>query len=245
MDYFSLKSLLRRHWVISNLYPTPYPILDPRTSRIPPQSSMLTLATDDGGWWCLVPFSQLERENNYMISVMQSTMLDFAVVTPFCTSFSSEISWGTVALFTSCSTPLVLPRLGLLSGRKSTAKIAHAMRDAREGHSVTYLQSKEVPAGIHVRRQGARLGATGTSKSLSLRCELRSCRRCSEIDSPRSPRISTGEGDLDTARPCIRLCAVGKMLFSRPHFFASAPSYRGQPGASHAGLRSPGEPLWA
>ena len=28
----------------------------------------------------------------------------------------------------------------------------HAMRDAREGHSVTYLQSKEVPAGIHVRR---------------------------------------------------------------------------------------------
>ena len=75
----------------------------------------------------LVPFSQLERENNYMISVMQSTMLDFAVVTPFCTCFSSEISWGTVALFTSCSMPLVLPRLGLLSGRKSTAKIAHAM----------------------------------------------------------------------------------------------------------------------
>ena len=86
-----------------------------------------------------------------MISVMQSTMLDFAVVTPFCTSFSSEISWGTVALFTSCLTALVLPRLGLLSGLKSTAKIAHAMRDAREGHSVTYLQSKEVPAGIHVR----------------------------------------------------------------------------------------------
>ena len=75
-----------------------------------------------------------------------------AVVTPFCTSFSSEISWGTVALFTSCSTPLVLPRLGLLSGRKSTAKIAHAMRDAREGHSVTYLQSEEVPAGIHEHR---------------------------------------------------------------------------------------------
>ena len=31
-------------------------------------------------------------------------------------------------------------------------KIAHAMRNAREGHSVTYLQSKEVLAGIHVRR---------------------------------------------------------------------------------------------
>ena len=27
-----------------------------------------------------------------------------------------------------------------------------------------------------------------------------------ELSSPRSPRISTGEGDLDTARPCIRLC---------------------------------------
>ena len=100
MDYLSLKSLLRRHWVISNLYPTPYPIFNPRTSRIPPQSSTLALATDDGGQWCLVPFSQLERENNYMISIMQSTMLDFAVVTPFCTCFSSEISWGTVALFT-------------------------------------------------------------------------------------------------------------------------------------------------
>ena len=116
-------------------------------------------------------------------------------------------------MFTSYSTPLVLPRIGLLGGRKSTVKMAHAMRNAREGHSVTYLQSKEVPAGIHVRRQGARLGATGTSKSLSLRCEVRSCRRCSEVDSPRSPRISTGEGDLDTARPCIRLCAVGKMFF--------------------------------
>ena len=57
LDYFSFKSLLRRHWVISNLYPTPYPILDPRTSRIPPQSSTLVLATDDGGQWCLVPFS--------------------------------------------------------------------------------------------------------------------------------------------------------------------------------------------
>ena len=49
LDYFSLKSLLRRHWVISNLYPTPNPILNPRTSRIPPQSSTLALATDDGG----------------------------------------------------------------------------------------------------------------------------------------------------------------------------------------------------
>ena len=49
LDYFSLKSLLRRHWVISNLYPTPYPIFNPRTSRIPPQSSTLALATDDGG----------------------------------------------------------------------------------------------------------------------------------------------------------------------------------------------------
>ena len=29
--------------------------------------------------------------------------------------------------------------------------MAHAMRNAREGHSVTYLQSKEVPDGIHVR----------------------------------------------------------------------------------------------
>ena len=105
------------------------------------------------GWWCrLVPFSQLERENNYMLSIMRSTTLDFAVVTPFCACFSSESSWGTVALFTSCSTPLVLPRLGLQSGRKSAAKIAHAMRNAREGHLVTYLQSKEVPAGIHVRR---------------------------------------------------------------------------------------------
>ena len=46
LDYFSFKSLLRRHWVTSNLYPTPYPILDPRTSRIPPQSSTLTLATE-------------------------------------------------------------------------------------------------------------------------------------------------------------------------------------------------------
>ena len=104
------------------------------------------------GWWCLVPFSQLERENNYMLSIMRSTTLDFGVVTPFCACFSSESSWGTVALFTSCSTPLVLPRLGLQSGRKSAAKIAHAMRNAREGHLVTYLQSKEVPAGIHVRR---------------------------------------------------------------------------------------------
>ena len=91
----------------------------------------------------------------------------------FCTCFSSDISWGTVALFTSCLTALVLPRLSLLSGLKSTAEIAHAMRDAREGHSVTYLQLKEVPAGIHVRRQGARLGATGTGKSLSPGCELR------------------------------------------------------------------------
>ena len=214
LDYFSLKSLLRRHWVISNLYPTPYPIFNPRTSRIPPQSSTLTLATDDGGWWCLVPFSQLERENNYMISVMQSAVLDFAVVTPFCTCFSSEISWGTVALFTSCSTPLVLPRLGLLSGRKSTAKIAHAMRDAREGHSVTYLQLKEVPAGIHVRRQGARRGATGTGKSLSLRCELTTCRRCSELSSPRSVRISTGEGDSDTLSRPKRLCARQKGLLT-------------------------------
>ena len=98
-----------------------------------------------------MPFSQLERENNYMLSIMRSTTLDFGVVTPFCACFSSESSWGTVALFTSCLTALVLPRLGLLSGPKSTAKIAHAMRDAREGHSVTYLQSKEVPAGIHVR----------------------------------------------------------------------------------------------
>ena len=52
------------------------------------------------------------------------------------------------------------------------SKKVHAMRDAREGHSVTYLQSEETPAGIHVRRQGARVGATGTGKSLSLRCEL-------------------------------------------------------------------------
>ena len=168
-----------------------------------------------------MPFSQLERENNYMISVMQSTMLDFAVVTPFCTSFSSEISWGTVALFTSCSTPLVLPRLGLLSGRKSTAKIAHAMRDAREGHSVTYLQSKEVPAGIHVRRQGARLGATGTSKSLSLRCELRSCRRCSELSSPRSVQISTGHGDCDTLSCSKRLSARAKRLTNSGHPWAA------------------------
>ena len=34
--------------------------------------------------------------------------------------------------------------------------MAHAMRNAREGHSVTYLQSKEVPAGIHVRRAEGR-----------------------------------------------------------------------------------------
>ena len=32
------------------------------------------------------------------------------------------------------------------------SKKVHAMRDAREGHSVTYLQSEQVPAGIHVRR---------------------------------------------------------------------------------------------
>ena len=87
-----------------------------------------------------------------MLSTMRFATLDFAVVTPFCACFSSESSWGTVALFISCSTPLVLPRLGLLSGRKSAAKIAHAMRNAREGHPVTYLQSKEVLAGIHVRR---------------------------------------------------------------------------------------------
>ena len=173
MDYFSFKSLLRRHWVISNLYPTPYPILDPRTSRIPPQSSTLTLATDDGGWWCLVPFSQLERENNYMLSIMRSTTLDLAVVTPFCACFSSESSWGTVALFTSCSTPLVLPRLGLQSGRKSAAKIAHAMRNAREGHSVTYLQSKEAPAGIHVRRGSRLRGPRRRVLSLSRESELR------------------------------------------------------------------------
>ena len=91
-----------------------------------------------------------------MLSIMRCTTLDFAVVTPFCTCFSSDISWGTVALFTSCLTALVLPRLGLLSGLKSTAKIAHAMRDAREGHSVTYLQLKEVPAGIHVRHAEGR-----------------------------------------------------------------------------------------
>ena len=146
-----------------------------------------------------------------MLSIMRFTTLDFAVVTPFCTCFSSDISWGTVALFTSCLTALVLPRLGLLSGRKSTAKIAHAMRDAREGHSVTYLQLKEVPAGIHVRRQGARLGATGTGKSLSLRCELTTCcRRCSELSSPRSVQISTGQGDCDTLSCSKRLSARAK-----------------------------------
>ena len=55
-------------------------------------------------------------------------------------------------MFTSCTTPRITRRLEPLDGRKSTAKIAHAMRDAREGHSVTYLQSEEVLAGIHVRR---------------------------------------------------------------------------------------------
>ena len=92
MDYFSLKSLLRRHWVISNLYPTPYPIFNPITSRIPPQSSTLALATDDGGQWCLVPFSQLQRQDNYMLSIMRFATLDLAVVTPFCACFSSESS---------------------------------------------------------------------------------------------------------------------------------------------------------
>ena len=92
LDYFSLKSLLRRHWVISNLYPTPYPILNPRTSRIPPQSSTLALATDDGGQWCLVPFSIMQRQDNYMLSIMRFAALDFAVVTPFCACFSSESS---------------------------------------------------------------------------------------------------------------------------------------------------------
>ena len=92
LDYFSLKSLLRRHWVISNLYPTPYPILNPRTSRIPPQSSTLALATDDGGQWCLVPFSLLQRQDNYMLSIMRFATLDLAVVTPFCACFSSESS---------------------------------------------------------------------------------------------------------------------------------------------------------
>ena len=90
------------------------------------------------------------------------------------------------------------------------SKKVHAMRDAREGHSVTYLQSEEVPAGIHVRRQGARVGATGTGKSLSLRCELTTCRRCSELSSPRSVRISTGEGDSDTLSRPKRLCARAK-----------------------------------
>ena len=37
--------------------------------------------------------------------------------------------------------------------------MAHAMRNAREGHSVTYLQSKEVPAGIHVRHAVVGYGA--------------------------------------------------------------------------------------
>ena len=92
LDYVSLKSLLRRHWAISNLYPTPYPILNPRTSRIPPQSSTLALATDDGGQWCLVPFSQLQRQDNYMLSIMRFATLDLAVVTPFCACFSSESS---------------------------------------------------------------------------------------------------------------------------------------------------------
>ena len=92
LDYFSLKSLLRRHWVISNLYPTPNPILNPRTSRIPPQSSTLALATDDGGQWCLVPFSLLQRQDNYMLSIMRFATLDLAVVTPFCACFSSESS---------------------------------------------------------------------------------------------------------------------------------------------------------
>ena len=94
--------------------------------------------------------------------------------------------------------------------------MAHAMRNAREGHSVTYLQSKEVPAGIRVRRQGARLGATGTGKSLSLRCELTTCRRCSELSSPRSVRISTGEGDSDTLSRPKRLCARAKRPTNSP-----------------------------
>ena len=192
-----------------------------------------------------MPFPQLERERNYMISIRRSATLDFAVVTPFCTCFSSDISWGTVALFTSCLTALVLPRLGLLSGLKSTAKIAHAMRDAREGHSVTYLQLKEVPAGIHVRRQGARRGATGTGKSLSLRCELTTCRRCSELSSPRSVRISTGEGDSDTLSRPKRLCAGQKGLLTPGYDLASGPSGRGNPGELHPGLRSPGRCLWA
>ena len=55
-------------------------------------------------------------------------------------------------MFISCTTPRITRRLEPLGGRKSTEKKVHAMRDAREGHSVTYLQSEEVPAGIHEHR---------------------------------------------------------------------------------------------
>ena len=55
-------------------------------------------------------------------------------------------------MFTSCTKPRILRCLEPLGGRKSTEKLAHAMREAREGHSVTYLQSEEVPAGIHEHR---------------------------------------------------------------------------------------------
>ena len=66
-----------------------------------------------------------------------------------------------------------------------------------------------------------------------------------ELSSPRSARISTGQGDLDDARLRIRLCASRKQaFFSRPSW-ASGPPYRGQSGASHPGLIPPGGSLWA
>ena len=96
--------------------------------------------------------------------------------------------------------------------------MAHAMRDAREGHSVTYLQSKEVPAGIHVRHAEGR-----PRRDRDWQIPKAALRTESTSDRP-SNRL----GELSRLAGCLKLhstskCAKWLMLRAEKRFLSRAP----------------------
>ena len=102
--------------------------------------------------------------------------------------------------------------------------MAHAMRNAREGHSVTYLQSKEVPAGIHVRHAVVGYGAetAGAVAKPGQRTESTSDRPSNRLGE--LSRLATGPKLRSTSK-----CA--KWLFCEPKTAFYPGRLLGQTGA--------------
>ena len=96
--------------------------------------------------------------------------------------------------------------------------MTHAMRNAREGHSVTYLQSKEVPAGIHVRHAVVGYGAetAGAVAKPGQRTESTSDRPSNRLGE--LSRLATGPKLRSTSK-----CAKWLFLRAENRFLSRAP----------------------